>query len=386
MIRDRLTLMFLIVIVAQLSFLVYRELEEMSGPLDGKQVAADSTIASEDEDFSLSKSVPPSPFGVITPGHGAIQLGQAMGTVFDTMISGMENEDPLFGTKENRMRHEKSVHALGDPGTTEKEVRQYLDKLAELAGSTKGWSNPSPEADALRKLRSEDVPILLDYLDTSLAKYIQFAIEDLVVEEQKEIILAAFREHPEMRRAVEKFGWEAECSKLITQYMREAGTFEKEDWAQLAANTGDMQAYRALIDAYFEISSTFSNDRESVYRAAMQAPGFPLAEFHDRIWDGEGTRKIIDKEKVATLATRCISNGSANALIAAARTLNSNETSDGESRNIAMIKISLEAQVKKWVCEGDDLESKVKWVLENQDKIYFDTATLCFKRQETEPA
>lgn len=286
-------------------------------------------------------------------------------------------EDPM-GTPEEQEQRRLEIERLPLPGPTESEVRRYLDELDEVAGRRSGYSNPSPEADALRKLRPDDVPIMMEYFDRPLGKYLPFALPDIVTSDQKELVLAAFNEQPGLKDIILKQGWAPDCARTVTQHLRQANEFSKSDWTEVALATRDQETYRVLMDSYFQIDAFFGDHRDEIYDELVIAEDFPLAQFHDRLWDEEGTSGAVKNQEAAALAKRCIHYGSVNALLAAAQTLESRDPGKLTPQQAQLLWIGLEEMVLKAICTGDSLEDKLAWIKQNRNKLHFDKTSNCF--------
>jgi len=226
--------------------------------------------------------------------------------------------DPEF--KELTAARIRDVEALGNPGTSEEEVRAFLDRLTEIASTQRHYGTGMPEPEALKKLRPEDLPILLEYIDTPLGGHMPQAIAALATEEHKDLLIKVFERHAELAPTIEKLGLAPLCGDAIARHMRKASSLEKRDWARIGVASGAPIVYREMIESYFD-TGIFGG--QPIYEAAATAPDFPLETFHERIWDEHGDAPL-DDDAIQMLASN-IENGSVRALDIAARAF----TNDG---------------------------------------------------------
>jgi hypothetical protein len=286
--------------------------------------------------------------------------------------------DDLMGTPEEQEQRQLEVDSIPLPGPTESEVRQFLEKLNEIAGRRKVYIHPSPLTDALRKLHSADLPIMLEYLDEPLGNYLVFVLPHLVTQDQKELVLTAFIEQPGLKGVIVKQGWAPDCARTVTQHLRQANEVSKSEWTEIGLATRNQETYHALMDAYFEVSSIFEDDREEIYNEIVIAEDFPLSEFHDRLWDVDGASGAITDQDDAALAKRCIHYGSVNALLAAAQTLETRDPGKLAPQQAQLLWIGLEEMILKVICTGESLEDKLAWIKQSRNKLHFDKTSNCF--------
>lgn len=329
----------LLIVVVQLTFLCYRELEHKRLTFPEYIAKAFREAFSDDSGFSLADE------GVEEDMVDAFEIFTAEG-------------------KELLEERKRQVAKLGEPGESEAEVRAYIEALVKIASSQKMSGGDSPEPAALRKLRPEDLPILFEYLHTPLGDHTEEVIAELARADQKDLLLAAFVASPQIRGAIVKYGWARECPQALVRHIRAAEDMHKTYWTEIGMQSEDQDVYLALMDAHFE-AELFDKENE-IPEAAKNAPGFPLAEFYERIWLDSATNFF--RPRTETLLMECVQYGSVSALIEAARRLTARDPGKLDLRTAERNWEALEALISRLLPPGTD----VAWVLEQGNKIQFD--------------
>jgi hypothetical protein len=360
----------LIVIVALLAFIAYRETERMRAEPDLMAMfgAAEEESPWELPAEAMHSKLADEAFQEMMPE----MLKQQEAFLAAVASSGVSGFGPGLDDPETDAliaARTRDVEALGDPGTSESEVRAFLDRLTEIASTQRLYGTGMPEPEALKKLRPEDLPILLEYMDTPLGGHTPTAIEVLATEEHKDLLLKAFEKHPKLAPAIEKMGWAPLCGEAIARHLRKASSMEKGDWVRIGVSSRDPIVYREIIESYFE-TGIFGGD--SIYRAAAAAPDFPLESFHDRIWDEHGNAPL-DDDAIQMLALN-IEHGSVRALDIAARAFTNDGFQFSEKMRVDGDKRYLEFVIKNATPEDWNYES----IVGQRDAIVYDKDTRKF--------
>jgi len=360
----------LIVIVALLAFIAYRETERMRAEPDlmamfgAAEEESPWELPAEDMHSKLADEAFQEMMPEMIKQQEAFLAAVASSGVsaFETGFDDPES-DALVAART------RDVEALGDPGTSESEVRAFLDRLTEIASTQRLYGTGMPEPEALKKLRPQDVPILIEYIDTPLGGHMPQALASLATEDHKDLLIEAFDRHAELAPTIEKMGWAPLCGDAIARHMRKDSSMGKQDWARIGAASGDPIVYREMIESYFE-TGIFGG--EAIYEAAAAAPDFPLEAFHDRIWDEHGNAPL-DDDAIQTLALN-IEHGSVRALDIAARAFMNDGFHFSEEGRYEGDKRHLENVIKNGTPEDWNYES----IVGQRDAIVYDKDTRKF--------
>lgn len=245
---------------------------------------------------------------------------------------------------------------------TRSEVKEYILKIHEASASLDDKNPDDPQIDMLAIVGREHLDILINTSHYNLY-HSRHAIEKIVKQEDKELILANLEKHDFLCDLVFEFGWEEDARDILILNMAGKENLDPA-WITAVAKFEDPSTYPALIDYFID-----GSEQDETYNAIKNLPNIELDEAVSRAWEKARRGNSHDYGSMIPVA---LDNGIIDALDFYAEAIPNGKD----------LCEHYEDKVHEAVCKhtgqtGSDKELRA-WYLTNKDRLRFDTETKLF--------
>jgi len=242
---------------------------------------------------------------------------------------------------------------------TKEQVSEYIQKIVNASRDQRSFSSRDLQVAMLERVGKKNLDILLNYYDSTL--YMQFVLQDMVSESDKEVILNALKEKHSLIGIVLHMGWERDAKDLIIQELKNNRNNLPSEWIEAAASFNEPKTYPDLIEIFIH-----SRNPSIIYKAIRKTPGIELKEAVSKMWDKKRLSNFSwEKDDAAIVAVEW---GHLDALTYLINRLKQPQLNQ---------HISEEIKNAVWQTTGQSgsAEELAKWMKENSDKLTFDDKT-----------
>ncbi|MHC4955347.1 MAG: carboxypeptidase-like regulatory domain-containing protein [Planctomycetota bacterium] len=242
-----------------------------------------------------------------------------------------------------------------DKNANKDDVRKYVAKIME--GATDGrnsWGTSDPECLALKRVGSAHVDVLVEALAHPRNTWVNWAIEALVDETHKDLILKALPDNRELVVCVVEQKWARDAEATLVEGLKENKTYVPTEWIDAVASLGNTEHYPLLL-RYLEKGSNPSHTWKSI----RKLPGLDASKAVERMWQRTKKQRWSGNQA----AKVAVEFGYVDALAALVDVM---QSGDNWERGRAS------SAVRNWTGQSGSVEEIAKWFSKNRDQLVFD--------------
>ncbi len=270
-------------------------------------------------------------------------------------LSRVAPNEPRDSVRSVELEAVEKIQALPE-NPTDEDIRCYVADIRSASLGSKGFSAGDPQVEMLKKIGPGHLDVLIPFLDEHFY-YLDYAINDLVGEDDMETVLALLPRHPSLAQAVGKKNWSEEAKETIFQLARYShNTYLLEEVLSTYVNTPEDR--QRLLDLY-----ALRPELHFLFNTIKSFPDVDLGDVTTRAWEllsrnGNNTWALIPT------AARAAAYGNKEALGQAIFLLNMKGNSSPEALQLLV----------ECTRQAPSLVMMQKWYNENADKLVFDKA------------
>ncbi len=160
----------------------------------------------------------------------------------------------------------------------------YIRKIVAASRKQNSFSTGDPQVEMLVRVGEDHVNLLIDELSakSSLSSnyHLIEAINELVGERDKDLVLDQLIDHPALIEAVTEQGWISDARELLMTGLQMEPDYLPQEWIDAVASFKDPESY-PLLSEYFIYGG---GNKTTIYEAIHELPGFPLVHTVDAAW------------------------------------------------------------------------------------------------------
>jgi hypothetical protein len=246
------------------------------------------------------------------------------------------------------------------------EARRYIRELREASQAQTIWSRDDPQVAKLADLGPERIDLLLEALgNETIADYhLIYALQVLVRDEHKDLVLDQLLETPALAEIVVNAGWTEDAAELFMEGLAARPQYLPTEWVLAAAEVAKPGDYPDLLHYL-----THGSNPAYMYEAIRDLPGIELEAAILGAWQRVSLSDFYQWER-DSLAPHVIEWGRTDALECCIRLLK--EGQDYEKMSVR------EALLTHTEATGRNRDL-IDWYEENEDRLVWDEATRKFR-------
>ena len=254
---------------------------------------------------------------------------------------------------------------------TENDKREYIRKIQATTINQRSFSSNDPQIDKLVEVGPESLNLLIETLDNNQHGmsdcYINYAIERLVKESHKDLIIKNLNRHKELINVVIKMGWEKDVKEIILQGLQANSNYLPTGWIRVAAEFEDKEFKQPLIDYFVN-----GCNKNWTYKAIMYRKDIDLKDAVNKAWL---RAKYSDSQcDINSMARIAVEYGNKEAL----KVLIDSLAAEKHDWDYDQIRQALRFHID---FAGSDKEI-IQWYRANRNKLVFDNDSKKFKLPE----
>ena len=166
------------------------------------------------------------------------------------------------------------------PNPTREQVLEYIDDILRASRHQSTWTPVDPQVEMLARLGPEHLDVLLAAArDPVHDYYLMFAIERIVTDEHKPVILHAMRRHNDLVRTVIAKGWQRDARGVLLEKLNSRPDYLPSEWLDAVVSLNEPESYPGLKDYLVHGANPVST-----YAVIRELPGIDLEEWVATAW------------------------------------------------------------------------------------------------------
>ncbi len=249
------------------------------------------------------------------------------------------------------------------------QVNVYLDEIMATCVGKNSFSSNDKEIDMIKKIGSKHVPLLIDRLNQrrhSGSFYIKYALESMVDNSHKELIISKLEDVQSLADVVYNRGWQEDAREILLRVLKQRKRNLDSDWIQCVAALADESTIPDLKWHFLH-----SSNSAWIYQHINAVPNIDLTDEVKKVW--QRSKFAHDYERLS-MAKIAIAYGHKDALEALIDGLKTSE-SEWQRREIRQ---TLNRHLSK---KGSN-EELLKWFKWHKDEVTFNKEKKMFEWQE----
>lgn len=173
------------------------------------------------------------------------------------------------------------------------EVKKYVAEIIHVSANQREWASDDPQGNMLKKVGKNNVDILVDALDlgTGSTMYIHNALQDLIDNSHKQLMLMKLYDHPWLLRYIIENGWLDDAKDTIYKILDRPYTdVNTKDLIKAVVHFQDTGSYEKIIDHWINYDwspySTYQEtlkDLHGIDMASAVSKGWGLVNSHQQV-------------------------------------------------------------------------------------------------------
>lgn len=249
---------------------------------------------------------------------------------------------------------------------TRDQARDYVRRIITLARKQRSAGSNDPQIAMLQAVGAEHLDVLVEALAEPqlgvASMYLRLALDPLVEDAHKPMILEALPVTPELINIVVAHRWTADAREIMLTELRNRPRGQMLEYVRALAGLQDPSTYPDLADYLAKGQNPLQT-----WQMIKDLPGIDLEEALDQAWRNALTNPGL----AAQLAPATIAHGYPDALALAIASLDPNE--DGHIQ----VQDARTLVLRHTEARGDNADLK-RWFAEHKDHLRFDWNTRRF--------
>lgn len=183
---------------------------------------------------------------------------------------------------------------------TKAQVKKYIRDIIGASRGQNTWSDRDPQIGMLTKVGPENLPVLLEFLNSSGSMnnyHLVRAIVHLSNEQSASLILDALPIHHELIKVVVRHGWEDQARKILLDEVKNTDEYLPSEWLVALANLNDPDTYPFLREYFVS-----GPNKRTTYKAIKHLPIDDMTEAVARAWKMSQYGGPYDRNAMAVVA------------------------------------------------------------------------------------
>jgi len=240
----------------------------------------------------------------------------------------------------------------------EEDVAVYVGKIAALTENQSSFSSTDPQIEMLMRAGRYYPQVLLDFQNTRLSFYARRALDQIIDDSHKQLVIDNLRAHPTLITLVNEHGWESDAKPVLLAELRNPTQYLSPQWITALTKLSDPSTYDALADYLAD-----GPNPSYTYHVICDLPGIELDAAVAKAWRRHAdSPSIYMRGQMAEIAIRHGHIDALGALIELAANPEARFTFNGK-RPRQIVDEHIEQT-------GDD-EALLRWYEQHKDRIFY---------------
>ena len=180
---------------------------------------------------------------------------------------------------------------------TKKAIKNYIIKIALASKNQNSFSPRDSQVAMLVEIGNENLELLLRRRITGNDFHRIYAIERLVEDKDKALILKYLPKQKDLVEIVLKKGWEHDAKQILYDELKNLPSYLPTGWIQAVAKLKDPASYE-LLKQYL----MFGSNKSWTYRAIKSLPNIKLADAVHEAWENTIDHDEYSRNRFASIA------------------------------------------------------------------------------------